>query len=170
MTNQSADYHDETESHRIEMILMAMLAAGLLELIRLKGGIRFLLQNVTRGVSSRRGAELSIALLVCLVNICTANNTVAILTAGPIAKRIANHYHIPPQRSASILDTISCFTQGLLPYGVQLLFAASLVTNLTGAPFSPASVIPYLFYPMGIGLTVLISTLFQQRDKSADIL
>lgn len=153
-----------------ELIMMAMLAAGLLELIRHNGGIDYLLHHVTKGIQSRRGAELSIGALVCLVNICTANNTVAILTAGPIAKRIANHYHIPPQRSASILDTISCFTQGLLPYGVQLLFAASLVTNLTGAPFSPASVIPYLFYPMGIGLTVLISTLFQQRDKSADIL
>lgn len=147
-----------------EMILMAMLAAGLLELIRDKGGIRFLLQNVTRGVHSRRGAELSIASLVCLVNICTANNTVAILTSGPIAKQIATHYNIPAQRTASILDTISCFTQGLLPYGVQLLFAANLVSNLTGQTFSPASVIPYLYYPMGIGVAVLVSTLFSHRD------
>ena len=148
-----------------EMILMAMLAAGLLRLIECRGGIRFLLQNVTRGVSSRRGAELSIALLVCLVNICTANNTVAILTAGPIARQIAEHYHIPAQRSASILDTISCFTQGLLPYGVQLLFAANLVTNLTGQPFSPASVIPYLFYPMRLGLVVVISALITRPAK-----
>lgn len=146
-----------------EMILMAMLAAGLLKLIECRGGIRFLLQNVTRGVSTRRGAELSIALLVCLVNICTANNTVAILTAGPIARQIAEHYQIPAQRSASILDTISCFTQGLLPYGVQLLFAANLVTNLTGQSFSPASVIPFLFYPMGLGIVVLISALFTKQ-------
>ena len=142
-----------------EMILMAMMAAGLLELIRLRGGIDYLLRHVIRGIRSRRGAELSISALVCLVNICTANNTVAILTAGPIARRIAEHYQIPPQRSASILDTVSCFTQGLLPYSVQLLFAANLVSNMTGQPFSPASAIPFLFYPMGIGLAVLFTAL-----------
>ncbi len=142
-----------------ELILMAMLAAGLLELIRHNGGVDYLLHHVTRGVHSRRGAELSIASLVCLINICTANNTVAILTAGPIARKIAEHYQIPPQRSASILDTVSCFTQGLLPYSVQLLLATSLVNQLSDVPFSPASAIPYLFYPMGIGIAVLISSL-----------
>lgn len=142
-----------------EMILMAMMAAGLLELIRQNGGIDYLLRHVTRGVRSRRGAELSISALVCLVNICTANNTVAILTAGPIARRIAEHYQVPPQRAASILDTVSCFTQGLLPYSVQLLFAANLVSNMTSQPFSPTSAIPYLFYPMGIGLAVLVTAL-----------
>lgn len=145
-----------------ELILMAMLAAGLLELIRHNGGIDYLLRHVTRGVHGRRGAELSIASLVCLINICTANNTVAILTAGPIARKIAEHYQIPPQRSASILDTASCFTQGLLPYGVQLLLATSLVNQLSEVPFSPASAIPYLFYPMGIGIAVLISALFKK--------
>jgi len=143
-----------------ELILMAMLAAGLLELIRHNGGIDYLLKQVTRGITSRRGAELSIALLVCLVNICTANNTVAILTSGPIARKIAEHYQIEPQRSASILDTVSCFTQGLLPYSVQLLLATSLVNQLSDVPFGPASAIPYLFYPMGIGLAVLLSVLF----------
>ena len=146
-----------------EMILMAIMAAGLLELMRTNGGINFLLRHVPRGVNSKRGAELSIGALVCLVNVCTANNTVAILTAGPIARRIAEHYHIEPQRSASILDTVSCFTQGLLPYSVQLLFAANLVSNMTGQPFSPASVIPFLFYPIGIGLAVLLSILFQKK-------
>jgi len=148
-----------------ELILMAMLAAGLLELIRHNGGIDYLLRHVTRGVHGRRGAELSIASLVCLVNICTANNTVAILTAGPIARKIAEHYQIPPQRSASILDTVSCFTQGLLPYSVQLLLATSLVNQLSDVPFSPASAIPYLFYPMGIGLAVLLSALLQVKKE-----
>ncbi len=146
-----------------ELMLMAMMAAGLLELIRHNGGIDYLLKHVTRGIKTARGAELSIASLVCLVNICTANNTVAILTAGPIARNIAQHYSISPQRSASILDTVSCFTQGLLPYGVQLLFAATLVSQQTGQPFSPASVIPYLYYPMGIGLAVLVSTFVRYR-------
>jgi len=148
-----------------ELILMAMLAAGLLELIRHNGGIDYLLRHVTRGVHGRRGAELSIASLVCLVNICTANNTVAILTAGPIARKIAEHYQIPPQRSASILDTVSCFTQGLLPYSVQLLLATSLVNQLSDFPFSPASAIPYLFYPMGIGLAVLVSALIGKKQS-----
>ena len=124
-----------------ELMLMAMMAAGLLELIRHNGGIEYLLRHVTRGIKTQRGAELSIASLVCLVNICTANNTVAILTAGPIARNIAQHYGVSPQHSASILDTVSCFTQGLLPYGVQLLFAATLVQQQTGQPFSPASII-----------------------------
>lgn len=142
-----------------EMIMMAMLAAGLLELIRHNGGIDWILRKLTRGVHSRRSAELSIAAIVGLINICTANNTVAILTAGPITRQIAERYSIPPQRSASILDTISCFTQGLLPYGVQLLFAANLVTQLTGIAMSPASIIPYLFYPMGLGVAVIVSAL-----------
>lgn len=145
-----------------EMILMAMFAAGLLELIRQNGGIEFMLRYLTRGIRTRQSAELSIATLVCMVNVCTANNTVAILTAGPIAKRIADKYGISPRRSASILDTVSCFTQGLLPYGVQLLFAANLVTQLTGEAMSPASIIPFLFYPMGIGIAVLVSTLFRK--------
>ena len=142
-----------------EMILMAILAAGLLELIRYNGGVQFLLHTMTRGISSRRGAELSIASLVCLVNICTANNTVAIITAGPIARQVAEKYGVSPRRAASILDTVSCFTQGLLPYSVQLLFAANLAAQLSGIGISPASIIPYLFYPMGIGLAVLLVTL-----------
>ena len=97
------------------------------------------------------------------MNICTANNTVAILTAGPIARPIAHHYGITAPRAASILDTVSCFTQGLLPYGVQLLLASSIVANLTGEPFSPVSVVPWLFYPMGIGLAVVVSTFLQRK-------
>ncbi|MBE6333169.1 MAG: Na+/H+ antiporter NhaC family protein [Bacteroidales bacterium] len=146
-----------------ELMLMAMLAAGLLEMIRVNGGIDYLLRHVTRGIGNRRGAEFGIAALVCLVNICTANNTVAILTAGPIARPIAERYAIPATRAASILDTASCFTQGLLPYSVQLLFAANLVSQLTGQPFSTVCVIPYLFYPMGIGLAVVVSTFLQRK-------
>jgi len=146
-----------------EMILMAILAAGLLELIRYNGGVQFLLHTMTRGINSRRGAELSIASLVCLVNVCTANNTVAIITAGPIARQVAEKYGVPPRRAASILDTVSCFTQGLLPYSVQLLFAANLVAQLSGQNISPASIIPYLFYPMGIGVAVIITSLFAKK-------
>lgn len=142
-----------------ELIIMAMLAAGMLEVIRHLGGINYLIDHLTRGIHGRRGAELAITCLVSLVNVCTANNTVAILTTGPIARTIAMQYGIDPRRSASLLDTTSCFTQGLLPYSAQLLVAAGLVEATLGSPMNPAVVVPWLFYPMGIGLAVVVSIL-----------
>lgn len=142
-----------------ELIIMAMLAAGMLELIREMGGIDYLIRHLTRGIRGPRGAQFAISLLVCLVNICTANNTVAILTAGPIARRLATKYGISPRRSASLLDTMSCFTQGLLPYSAQLLVAAGLVEATLGQPLNPAAVVPYLFYPMGLGGAVVCTFL-----------
>ena len=109
---------------------------------------------MTHHVSSKRGAELSIAALVSIVNICTANNTVAILSVGGIARRVAEQFDIDPRRSASLLDTTSCCVQGLLPYGAQLLMASGL------AGISALSIMPYLFYPMLLGLTVLATILF----------
>lgn len=140
-----------------ELIIMAMLAAGMLELIRQAGGIDYLIQRLTHGIRGVRGAEGAIALLVSLVNVCTANNTVAIITTGPIARRIAQQYHIDPRRSASLLDTASCFTQGLLPYSAQLLVAVGLVETTASVTLNPALVVPWLFYPMGLGLMVLLS-------------
>lgn len=141
------------------LIIMAMLAAALLELVGEMGGIRVLIASLTRRISGRRGAEASIAMLVMLVNICTANNTVSILTTGKIARDIAERYGISPRRAASIMDTMSCFTQSLLPYSAQLLVAAGVVQATTGGVFNPATVVPYLIYPMGIGLAVIVSIL-----------
>ena len=146
-----------------DLIIMAMLAAGMLELIRLAGGIDYLISRLTRGIKGRRGAEGAIVTLVSLVNICTANNTVSIITTGPIAKRIAGQYGIDPRRSASLLDTASCFTQGLLPYSAQMLVAAGLVEATAGLTLNPAAVIPYLFYPMGLGLAVILSIIFRHK-------
>lgn len=146
-----------------EIIIMAMLAAGMLETIRSMGGIDYLIHKLTRGISGRRGAESAITSLVCLVDICTANNTVAIITTGPIAHSIARQYHIDPRRSASLLDTASCFTQGLIPYSAQLLTAAGLAEATSGLPLNPMLVVPYLFYPMGLGVMIVISILFQPR-------
>jgi Na+/H+ antiporter NhaC len=148
-----------------ELIVMTLLAAGMLAMIRHNGGIEFLIRSLTRGVNSRRSAEFSIASLTCLVNVCTANNTVAIITSGPIAADIARRFGIDPRKSASILDTVSCFTQGLLPYGAQMLIAAGLASEAAGTTLSPAAIIGYLYYPMGIGLAVIISIL---REKRAD--
>jgi len=138
-----------------ELIIITMLAGGMLELIRSGGGIRYIIHRLTRHVSSKSGAELSIAALVALVDLCTANNTVAILTVGGIAKQISQRYGVDSRKAASILDTASCFTQGLLPYGAQLLMASGL------AAISPVAIIPYLYYPMAIGLALILSILMR---------
>lgn len=137
-----------------ELIIVTMLAGGVLEIIRLNGGIDFIIYHLTRRVSGRRGAEACIAALVCLANVCTANNTVAIITVGPIARTVAERFGIDPRKSASLLDTFSCFTQGLLPYGAQLLMAAGL------ASLSPLAIIGKLLYPVIMGVFAALAIVF----------
>ena len=144
-------YMNEGMMGMAELILCTFLAGGILSVIRSQGGIDYIIQHITRHIDSRKGAEYAIAALVALVNVCTANNTVAIITTGGIAHDIAQRFGIDPRRSASILDTMSCFAQGLLPYGAQVLIAAGL------AGINPISIIPYLYYPLLIGIAVLIS-------------
>lgn len=138
-----------------ELIIIAMMAGGMLEIIRENGGIDFIISKITAHVNSKRGAELSIAALVSMVNICTANNTVAILTVGNISKKIGDKFGVDNRKAASILDTFSCTIQGLIPYGVQMLVAAGL------SGLSPLDIIPYLYYPMAIGLAALFAILFR---------
>jgi len=138
-----------------ELIIVTMMAGGMLELIRQQGGIDFIIRLLTRHVSSKRGAELSIAFLVSLVNVCTANNTVAILTVGNISKQIGDRFGVDNRRCASILDTFSCTVQGVLPYGAQLLIASGLAT------LSPVSIIPYLYYPFLLGVVSMIAILLR---------
>lgn len=134
-----------------ELILISMMAGGIFALITQQGLMNRMVQAITSRVNSKRGAEFSICVLVGLVNVCTANNTVAILSVGDIAKTISQRYDIDPRRSASLLDTTSCAVQGLLPYGAQLLMASSL------AGITAMSIIPYLYYPMLIGGMVLLT-------------
>lgn len=138
-----------------EMVIIAMMAGGMLGMIKKNGGIDYLIQKLTAHVSTRRGAELSIAALVSLVNICTANNTIAILTVGSISKQIGDRYGVDNRKAASILDTFSCCIQGILPYGVQLLLAAGL------SGLSPIDIIPYLYYPFAIGIAALIAIIIR---------
>ena len=142
-----------------ELIIITMMAGGLLELVRRQGGIDFLISLLTRHVSNKRGAELSIAALVSVVNVCTANNTVAILTVGGIAKHIGDRFGLDNRKCASILDTFSCFTQGLIPYGAQILMAAGL------ANLNPVTILPYLYYPFAIGITSILAILFRYPKK-----
>ena len=142
-----------------ELIIVTMMAGGMLELIREQGGIDFLIRLLTRRVNSKRGAELSIAVLVTLVDICTANNTVAILTVGGISKQIGDRYGVDNKKCASILDTFSCMVQGVIPYGAQLLIAAGL------ASLNPVSIVPYLYYPLVLGIVALLSILFRYPKR-----
>ena len=142
-----------------ELIIVTMMAGGMLELIREQGGIVFLIRLLTRRVNSKRGAELSIAVLVSLVDVCTANNTVAILTVGGISKQIGDRYGVDNKKCASILDTFSCMVQGVIPYGAQLLIAAGL------ASLNPVSILPYLYYPLALGIVALLSILFRYPKR-----
>ena len=142
-----------------ELIIITMMAGGLLEMIRYNGGIDYLLERLTRHVSTKRSAELSIAALVSLVNLCTANNTVAIITVGGLAKHIGDRYGVDYRKAASILDTFSCVMQGIIPYGAQLLMAAGL------ASLNPVSIIPYLYYPMAVGVAALLSIVFRYPKR-----
>ena len=142
-----------------ELIIITMMAGGLLELIKHNGGIDFIISRLTRHISTKRGAELAIAALVSMVNFCTANNTVAIITVGGIAKQIGDRFGVDSRKCASILDTFSCTVQGIIPYGAQLLMAAGL------AQLNPVSIVPYLYYPLAIGIAALLSILLRYPKR-----
>ena len=134
-----------------ELIIITMMAGGLLEIIRYNGGIDYIIEKMTKRVNGKRGAELSIAALVSMVNICTANNTVAILTVGDISKSIGDRFGLDSRKCASILDTFSCCIQGMIPYGAQVLMGAGL------SQLNPVEIIPFLYYPMVLGVIALLS-------------
>jgi Na+/H+ antiporter NhaC len=142
-----------------ELIIVTLLAGGMLELIRYNGGIDYIMQRLTNKIHGKRGAEFTIAALVMINNVCTANNTIAIMTTGPLAHDIATRFGVDNRKSASLLDTFSCLAQSFIPYGAQMLMAAGL------ASISPASIIVYLYYPMVMGLFALLSILFRYPKK-----
>lgn len=142
-----------------ELIIVTLLAGGMLALIRHNGGIDYLIRILTRRISGKRGAKLTIALLVMLADLCTANNTIALITVGPVARDIADRYGVDRRMSASLLDTFSCFAQGLIPYGAQLLMAAGL------ASITPFSIIGYLYYPFALGGIALLGILIGYPRK-----
>ena len=134
-----------------ELIIITMMAGGLLEIIRYNGGIDYIIEKMTKRVNGKRGAELSIAALVSMVNVCTANNTVAILTVGDISKSIGDRFGLDSRKCASILDTFSCCIQGMIPYGAQVLMGAGL------SQLNPVEIIPFLYYPMVLGVVALLA-------------
>lgn len=136
-----------------ELIIVSLIAGGLLEIIRYNGGLDFIIGKLTRRISGPRGASASIAALVSMVNICTANNTIAIITVGPLAKDISARFGLDPRKTASILDTFSCLIQGILPYGAQMLMASGL------AGVSALAIIGNLYYPFALGIMACLSIL-----------
>lgn len=142
-----------------DLVIITLLAGGMLETIRYNGGIDFIISRLTKHVTGKRGAELSIAALVSVANLCTANNTIAIITTGPIAKDIAKRFHLDRRKTASILDTFSCLVQGLIPYGAQMLIAAGL------AGISPLSIIGNLYYPFCMGIFAVLAILLRYPKK-----
>ena len=144
-----------------ELIIVTLLAGGMLALIRYNGGIDYLIRVLTRRINGKRGAKFTIALLVILADLCTANNTIALITVGPVARDIADRYGVDRRMSASLLDTFSCFAQGLIPYGAQLLMAAGL------AAVSPFDIIGYLYYPILLGAIAVLGILFKFPRKYA---
>ncbi len=150
-----------------ELIIVTMLAGGLFEVIRWQGGIDYIINRITRRIHGRRGAEAVIALLVALVDVCTANNTVALITVGGIARRIADTYGVDHRRAASLLDTAACIMQGVIPYGAQMLMAAALASQAQGAPLSPVAVMPYLYYPFVLAATLALAILLRRPRRYA---
>jgi len=146
-----------------ELIIITMMAGGLLQLIKHNGGIDYIIGHLTRHISGKRGAELSIAALVSMVNLCTANNTVSIITVGGIAREIGKKYGLDSRKCASLLDTFSCTVQGLIPYGAQLLMAAGL------AGISPVEILPNMCYPVVVGVAALLAIAFQYPRRFSSI-
>ena len=142
-----------------DLIIVTLLAGGMLELIRVNGGLDYIVTIMTRRINGKRGAEFSIAALVSLANLCTANNTIAIITVGRIAKDISDKFGIDPRKSASLLDTFSCLIQGIIPYGAQLLMAAGL------AGISSVSIIEFLYYPAIMGICATLAIIFRLPRK-----
>ena len=134
-----------------ELIIISLLIAGMVSLIKFNGGIEFILHKGLKKFKTKRGAEFGIGALVSLVDICTANNTIAIVTVGPIAKDISDEFDLEPKRVAGIMDMFACAFQGIIPYGAQLISAASL------AAISPIQIMKYLFYPYLMGISVVIA-------------
>ena len=145
-----------------ELIIVTLLAGGMLEMIRYNGGLAFIIKKMTTHITTKRGAETAIAGIVSFANLCTANNTIALIMAGPIAKEIATKFNIAPNRAASLLDISSCVVQGIIPYGAQLLMAANL------ANISPVGIMKYLYYPYLLAVGVFLAILLRYPRKHAE--
>lgn len=142
-----------------EITVISLLVAAIVGLVRQNGGIDFLISLIHRRIHTSRGAELGISALTAATDLASANNTVAIVIAGPIVKEIASEFEVSPKRAASLMDIFASVCQGFIPYGAQLLSAAKL------SALTPFAILPYLFYPVLMGISTLISILLRKRPN-----
>lgn len=143
-------------------LIVALLAGGMLQMVRWNGGITYIIKKTEFFIKTKRLCEFGICFLVGVINLFTANNTVAIITAGPIARELTQKYGVDPRRTASLLDTTSCCVQGMIPYGAQILIATSLAS---AAAISSFSIMKNLFYPVLMGFGLLVSLFFTKNEK-----
>ncbi|AZQ60719.1 Na+/H+ antiporter NhaC family protein [Flammeovirga pectinis] len=143
-----------------DTIILCLMIGGVVALTHFNGGIDYVIYAITKRIKNERGGELGIALLIIFIDMCTANNTIAIIIGGPIAKEISTKYKIEPKRAASILDTFSCFTQGLIPYGAQILVAVGVAEVIT-----PLGIMQYLYYPFILGICAVAYIFLMKREK-----
>lgn len=146
-----------------DITVISIVVAGVISLVKANGGIDFILYTIKSKINSKKGAQFGIAALASLVDICTANNTVAIVIAGPIAKEVSNEFEVDAKTTASILDIFTSVWQGIIPYGAQLLTAASLA----GAGVTPFQILPNLYYPILMGISALLFIFFRKEKKVA---
>lgn len=155
-------------SGMFEIFLLSMLTGGLSYMVSKNGGIEWLVQKIRSFARGQKSAEVSIALLTALTDAATANNTVAIIIDGPVAKEISNDFKIDPRRSAALLDTFSCVMQGIIPYGAQILIAAGLTKELGAGAVSPMEIIPFLWYQGILVIFAIASIFIRYADPSGD--
>ena len=148
-----------------DITVISIVVAGVIGLVKANGGIDFILYGIKKHVHTQKGAQLGIAALSSLVDVSTANNTVAIVMAGPIAKDISEEFSIPPRRTAALLDIFTSVWQGIIPYGAQLLYACSGAAALA---LTPLDLLPYLFYPVLMGIGALGFILFSGRKPKKE--
>lgn len=140
-----------------DITVISIVVAAIVALVKEYGGIEFILNLIKKRINGPRGGEFGISILALLVDCCTANNTVAIVMAGPIAKEISDEFDVSPKRSASLLDIFASVGQGMIPYGAQLLTAAGL------SALSPVQIMPYLFYPILMGISAVLFIVLRRR-------
>lgn len=144
-----------------DITVISLIVAGIVALIRMNGGVDWVLYTIRKRIRSEKGAEIGIAALSAAVDCATANNTIAIVIAGPVAKEIADEYGISPKRTASLLDIFTSVCQGMIPYGAQLITAAGLADAL-----SPVEIIPYCYYPMLMAISAILFIVFGKKQKA----
>lgn len=153
-------------SSMYEITVISMIVAAIFQLVKENGGVQFIINSIKKHVKSKKGAELGIAGMSLAVDCCTANNTVAIVMSGPIAKEIGDEYGVEPKKMASILDIFTSVGQGVIPYGAQLLTAASAASAVAATQISPIDIIPNLYYPILMGISAVIFICFERKAKS----